>query len=32
MAKRRFDEEHHPFGPAVARLINEFADAARHRS
>ncbi len=25
MAKRRFDEEHHPFGPAVARLINEFA-------
>lgn len=25
MPKRRFDEEHHPFGPAVARLINEFA-------
>jgi recombination protein RecR len=25
MAARSFEDEHHPFGPAVARLINQFA-------
>ena len=25
MSARRFEDEHHPFGPAVARLINQFA-------
>jgi recombination protein RecR len=25
MMAARFDDEHHPFGPAVARLINQFA-------
>jgi len=25
MSARRFEDEHHPFGPTVARLINQFA-------